>query len=198
MNTITAQKMNISTAKTPSFKGKWDSTKDGNKYFKTNAGTVMGVLGALGSLTDVAGEKGNKSALLLSVLFGAGLNLATGIYVDKRRNQKVAEAEDYINRAGVEKALQDIEKLDVTDEGKVYYKSTEGVRFYTQVGAWLGLSTVMPFLLSSKVGMKQKVLFAITGLGVGTLAYWLDGKIVDYFSNRTAKKYSKHHINFEM
>ena len=108
MNTITAQKMNISTAKTPSFKGKWDSTKDGNKYFKTNAGTVMGVLGALGSLTDVAGEKGNKSALLLSVLFGAGLNLATGIYVDKRRNQKVADAEDYINRAGVEKALQDI------------------------------------------------------------------------------------------
>lgn len=178
------------------FKGSWDTTSNGNPYYKTNAGKIMGAMGAasfaLNSITERPGM--SKTAMLMSVLFGIGTHFLVGWYADKNRNQKVADAEDYINKYGLEKALENNENLDIDKNNKVYYKSKEGKRLFTQLGAWSGLLVGMPFIMS-KAKPAAKILVTMFSLGLGALGGLLDGLIVDYFANRTAKKYSKHYIN---
>ena len=51
----------------------------------------------------------------------------------------------------------------------------------------------MPFIMS-EAKPAAKILVTLFSLGLGALGGLVDGSIVDYFANRTAKKYSKHYL----
>lgn len=188
--------MNSITNKTINFKGSWDNTPAGNPYYKTNAGKIMGAVGAASFVLDSIIERPgmNKTAVLMTTLFGIGTQFMAGWYADKNRNQKVAQAEDYIKTHGLRKALEYNRNLDISKENKVYYQSKEGKKLFTQLGVWSGLLFGMPVITSGKVKPGLKIIISLLAAGMGAIGGLIDGAIVDYFANRTAKKYSQHYV----
>ena len=180
---------------TPAFKGSYDTTDKGVPYYKTNnalkVGAVYGGIGALGSLFPGESKIGG--------LIGLGLHSAIGAFLDYKRNQKAAEAAEYIKTAGAKQALATREDIYISSvNGRPYYHSNVGAKYGTAIGAGIGaIIGILPSSVITAAGLgkaKDKELatagvlsFAII-TGITTLGGFILGKISDYFTNKAAER----------
>lgn len=147
------------SAITPSFKGSYKRTEQGNPYYHTNSamkiggtlaglsaiGTVINLAGnnffqkALKNLPEAANKKlikmDNKTAILASGLVGLAVHLGSAAFVDYKRNEKSKETAELVKKVGTKKAVMNSEEVALSNKGRAYYDSSVGAKY----GAWCGL-----------------------------------------------------------
>ena len=176
---------------TPAFKGSYDTTDKGVPYYKTNNALKVGaVYGGIDMLL------GNSKII---GLVGLGIDLAIGAFLDYKRNQKAAEAADYINAVGAKRALAEREDIYISNvNGKPYYHSNVGAKYGTAIGAGIGaIFGVLPssVMVAAGLGKAKNKEPAAAGIlsfamitGITALGGFILGKISDYFTNKAAEK----------
>lgn len=180
---------------TPSFRGKWSRTENGTPYYKTNVGTIMGCIGAGMALLQTgaaltAKSSQDKAIGVFSGLVSIALEIGVGKYVDKKRNAKAQSIADYTRKVGVKNAVVNCDDLEISKNNKVYYKSKEGRKFFSRLGAISGILLSMP-LVFSKASPLVRFSALFVGAGLGAAGGWLKGWFVDALTNRSARKHSK-------
>ena len=193
----------VSNKVMPAFKGSMSITDNGNEYYKTNNGLKVGAtLGGFDFVSNVIAAKCERSSmaagLIGGVLIGA-IHTGIGAFIDHKRNQKAAEATDYIKRVGVKQAVMTRNDIYLsTNNGQPYYKSNVGAKYGTAIGAGIGaIVSILPSTLITAAGLgklRSKEL-AATGVllfamltSISALGGFILGKITDYFTNKAAEK----------
>lgn len=185
-----------------SFRGDFRKTDKGNQYYAVN--TVRNINLAFVGLDAVGATILNPKSLIFIFPTGAFYGWI-GSHVDNKRNKKAAEAADLIQEKGLQKALELNDRID-TNKGKPYYKSNEGVKFYTKWGAISGaVAGGLVALLSvcgakgfnkrleEKLGKNAKpiiMLLPVTAAISGAFSGWINGLISDYITNIKAKRHA--------
>lgn len=149
--------INYST-KTPTFKGNFKRTEQGNPYYHTNSamkigGTLAGLC-ALGTAIDLASNnffqkalkdlpgiakkdmiKTNyKTAILAEGLISLAIHLGSAAFIDHKRNEKAKETADFVKKVGTQKAVMNSDEIALSNKGRAYYDSNTGAKY----GSWLG------------------------------------------------------------
>ena len=192
----------ISSATAPNFKGKMVTTDNGTEYYKTNNGLKVGA--TYGGIGVLASFMPYTDTGKIGALIGLGVHSGIGAYIDYKRNQHAAEAADYIRKVGVKNAVLTREDIELNDNNKPYYKSKDGGKYGTIIGAAMGaIIGLFPTAMMATIGMsglkrgKDKLavagssvlLFALS-TGLMALGGFIMGKITDYFTNRAARKHA--------
>ena len=151
--------INFST-KTPSFKGNYKRTEQGNPYYHTNSamkigGTLAGLC-ALGTAIDLAGNNffqkalknlpeadkdlikiNNKTAILANGLAALAIHLGCAAFIDHKRNEKAKETADFVKKVGTKNAVMNSDEVALSNKGRAYYDSNTGAKY----GVWCGTGT---------------------------------------------------------
>ena len=189
---------------TPSvnFKGSVKRSDKGTPYYATDMGAkLFGGIGAAATVINTLALP-NKAATFIGSAIGAGILYSFGHYIDNKRNQHAAEAADYIRAVGAQKALENNDKIRVADNGHLYYHSNDGRKYLTGICAGLGAiggigSAMFVNELAKNVPNMPKfskagamLAFPLLGAAYGAFCGWIDGLIVDWLNNRSAKKHA--------
>lgn len=183
---------------TPNFKGEVRTTKRGNKYYATHtATTFLASVGLIGAAMNVIAAKKDTSKLIKSGI-AIGVGLLAGLYTDKKRNEHAAEKADLIQRIGAKRAYMSDDRIELSENRHLYYKSNDGkkylTRLYTVWGAILGAA--MAVSNKRMEGMPEmsktmkRVVAPIISTATGALTGLINGAITDWINNRTAKKHA--------
>lgn len=106
-----------------------------------------------------------------------------GILVDHFRNKKAKEAADTVKQVGVKNAVMQNDKIQLSNKGRAYYESNQGVKYGALLGAGCGLiESVM-----SAGKLKAAALINMALMAVGGL---IMGKIADSTANNDARKHA--------
>ena len=151
--------INFST-KTPSFKGNYKRTEQGNPYYHKNSamkigGTLAGLC-ALGTAIDLAGNNffqkalknlpeadkdlikiNNKTAILANGLAALAIHLGCAAFIDHKRNEKAKETADFVKKVGTKNAVMNSDEVALSNKGRAYYDSNTGAKY----GVWCGTGT---------------------------------------------------------
>ena len=182
------------TPATAIFKGSYALTDNGNEYYKTNNGFKVGAV--YGGINFISGL---FSGAFIAGAIEGGLHTGISAFIDYKRNQKAAEAADYINKVGVRQAVMTRDDIYLsTNNGKPYYKSNVGGKYGTAIGAGIGaLFGILPGSILTATGLgklrsKEVAAAGIALVAILTSAFALGGfilgKITDYFTNKAAEK----------
>ena len=201
------------TVAKPKFKGSYKRTENGTPYYKTNAGVVTGsIVGGIYLLNSAFNFKRMKMTSLL----GLGLGLASigcGAIIDSIRNKKAANVADDDRKYGKEEVFKTNEQTEAARNGKVYYRSNDGVKHGWQLGSLLGLvfgGLAIPTIKSDLKKSSEKDSKALTNkkpkpemltksavtksIGAYAVAFAIGslilGKITDHFNNKSAQKHA--------
>ena len=116
-------------------------------------------------------------------IIAAGATAGCGILVDHLRNKKAKEAADTVKQVGVKNAVMQNDKIQLSNKGRAYYESNQGVKYGALLGAGCGLiESVM-----SAGKLKAAALINMALMAVGGL---IMGKIADSTANNDARKHA--------
>lgn len=152
------------STKTPSFKGNYKRTEQGNPYYHTNSamkigGTLAGLC-ALGTAIDLAGNNffqkalknlpeadkdlikiNNKTAILANGLAALAIHLGCAAFIDHKRNEKAKETADFVKKVGTKNAVMNSDEVALSNKGRAYYDSNTGAKYGVWCGTGAGLAT---------------------------------------------------------
>lgn len=152
------------STKTPSFKGNYKRTEQGNPYYHTNSamkigGTLAGLC-ALGTAIDLAGNNffqkalknlpeadkdlikiNNKTAILANGLAALAIHLGCAAFIDHKRNEKAKETADFVKKVGTKNAVMNSDEVALSNKGRAYYDSNTGAKYGVWCGTGAGLVT---------------------------------------------------------
>ena len=184
------------------FRGEVRTTPNGNTYYATDmGGKFMGGMVAVNAILKLPTSP-SKGGTLVGGAISTGISYALGNYVDNKRNEHAALATDYIHTVGTNKALQTHDRIEVADNGHLYYNSNDGRKYLTRFGAVAGgVSGLLGAMFTSfvmkhvpkmpKVPMAGALIaFPILGAGFGAICGWINGAITDWLNNRSARKHT--------
>ncbi len=124
-----------------------------------------------------------KSLAIPFAIIAAGLTAGCGILVDHLRNKKAKEAADTVKQVGVKNAVMQNDKIQLSNKGRAYYESNQGVKYGALLGAGCGLiESVMSTGKLKAAALVNMVMMAIGGL--------IMGKIADSTANKDARKHA--------
>ena len=189
----------VSNVNSVPFKGKLGVSDKGNQFYETNnglkVGAIYGGFGAIGSLFP--------GGSVIGGLIGLGMHSAIGAFIDYMRNKHAAEAADYIKQVGLKKALETRDDIELSENNKPYYRSKDGMKYGTLIGAIIGAALgLFPGALVAVAGSKfgkgketgvaagAGVLLVGITTGISALGGLILGKITDYFTNKNAAKHA--------
>ena len=116
-------------------------------------------------------------------IIAAGATAGCGILVDHLRNKKAKEAADTVKQVGVKNAVMQNDKIQLSNKGRAYYESNQGVKYGALLGAGCGLiESVMSTGKLKAAALVNMVMMAIGGL--------IMGKIADSTANKDARKHA--------
>ena len=116
-------------------------------------------------------------------IIAAGATAGCGILVDHLRNKKAKEAADTVKQVGVKNAVMQNDKIQLSNKGRAYYESNQGVKYGALLGAGCGLiESVMSAGKLKAAALINMALMALGGL--------IMGKIADSTANNDARKHA--------
>ena len=124
-----------------------------------------------------------KSLAIPFAIIAAGLTAGCGILVDHLRNKKAKEAANTVAQVGVKNAVMQNDKIQLSNKGRAYYESNQGVKYGALLGAACGVAH------SAMNGLKKPgaYIFGALMYGLGGL---IMGKIADSTANNDARKHA--------
>lgn len=189
--------------KNNTFCGKYKTTNNGNPYYNTNVGCIVGTSGCalLTCAVGVLNHKKPKYALY-TMLATAPL-IVMGVISDKIRNNKNKKAADMIAKYGVNEVMDVDNDIKISDKNHMYKKCYSGAI----VGGILSVATAIGLLTfltkksmnsgkAIKAALKDalKEIFdetlAVDGMLAGPFVPLTIGAGIDVISNFEAQKYA--------
>ena len=182
---------------TPNFKGKWSKTEKGNPYYETNNGVKVGAVWSGINTIGFLKKNGRTGIGLAAICARIVAGVGCGAVYDYLRNKKAQEA-DYIQNAGVEKALETRNDLAISSNRKVYYDNVSGAKDGAIIGALAGIplgilgtlhsAKVQKEILNNPMNTAQKVVSILVSVPFYALGGYIMGKIANHYTNKNAEK----------
>ena len=116
-------------------------------------------------------------------IIAAGATAGCGILVDHFRNKKAKEAADTVKQVGVKNAVMQNDKIQLSNKGRAYYESNQGVKYGALLGAACGV-------VHSAMNGSKKTGAYITNVIMFGLGGLIMGKIADSTANNDARKHA--------
>ena len=124
-----------------------------------------------------------KSLAIPFMLIAAGATAGCGVLVDHLRNKKAKEAADTVKQVGVKNAVMQNDKIQLSNKGRAYYESNQGVKYGALLGAGCGIvHCIMHGATKAGNYIANALVFALGGL--------IMGKIADSTANNDARKHA--------